>query len=122
MIAGFYPKQKAFISKETVPGHYEKTKERDYATEEKWHNEMLEAGFKYNEEFNFYYTEEGALMIDGMGNIEDYMAMPKYKDCDSYDVVYGKPTPLGQEFDMDRAIYCKNYEEVVENYKNKSIK
>ena len=86
-----------FILKETTPCYFEKTKNWDYK-QEVWRNEIL---------------EEGTSMIDIIINIEGYMAMPKYKDFASYDVVYGRPSLLEQEFYMDRAIYCKNYEEVI---------
>ena len=29
MVYGFYPKQKAFVNKESVPGHFTRTQERD---------------------------------------------------------------------------------------------
>ena len=126
MVYGFKPKQKAFINKETVPGHFTRTQERDLEKEDKWHNQLLEAGFSYNEEFDFYYSKDGALMTDTDTSIEEFVAIPRYSECfdRGYEISYGDPTPLGKQMGYQRALYCKNYQEIINNIikENKSGK
>ena len=115
MVYGFYPKQKAFINKESVPGHFTRTQERDLKKEEEWHNQLLESGFSYNDEFDFYYSEDGALMTDTDTSIEEFVTTPRYSECleRGYEISYGSPTPLGKQFGHQRALYCKNYQEII---------
>ena len=122
MVYGFYPKQKAFINKESVPGHFTRTQERDLKKEEEWHNQLLESGFAYNEEFDFYYSEDGALMADTDTSIEEYVAIPKYSECldKGYEISYGAPTPLGKKFGHQRALYCKNYQDIINSLTNEN--
>ena len=120
MIYGFYPKQKAYVIKEPVPGHYTRTHERDFKQEEEWHKLLLDAGFEYNEEYDFYYSDEGALMSETMEPIENLIKSQKYSECipRGYEMSYGKPTPLGQRFmGSSRAIYCTNYKQIIDNLK-----
>lgn len=104
---------------ETAPGHFEKTQNRNYAQEEIWHKQMLDSGFKYDEEYDFYYSEDGALMGDATVSIESLLEYPKYAECVShgYEFSYGKPTPFGLSRGNTRAIYCKNYQEIVSKHR-----
>ena len=104
MIKGFYPKAKDYIKVETKPGHFLKTQDRNYEQEELWHRQMLDSGFKYDEEYDFYYSEDGALMADTDTSIEEYVAIPKYSKCldRGYEISYGAPTPLGKQFGHQR--------------------
>ena len=122
MIYGFYPKQKAFINKESAPGHFTRTQERDLKKEEEWHNQLLESGFAYNEEFDFYYSEDGALMADTDTSIEEFVTIPRYSGCleRGYEISYGSPTPLGKQFGRQRALYCKNYQEIINSLTNEN--
>ena len=118
MVYGFYPKQKAYINEERVPGHITRTQNRDLKQEEEWHNQLLDAGFAYNEEFDFYYSKDGALMLDTDDSIEKFVSIPRYSECldRGYEISYGDPTPLGKQlFGCKRALYCKNYQEVINN-------
>ena len=119
MIYGFYPKQKAYINKETVPGHIIRTQERDLKQEQVWHAQLLNAGFKYNEAHDFYYSHDGALMSDSPISIESLLEYPNYSNCRDlgYDIAYGSPTPQGLSRGLQRAIYCRNYQEILERHK-----
>ena len=119
MIYGFYPKQKAYINKETVPGHFIKTQERDLKQEQVLHAQLLNAGFKYNEAHDFYYSHDGALMSDGPISIESLLEYPNFSKCSSlgYDIAYGSPTPQGLSHGLKRAIYCRNYQDILNKHK-----
>ena len=119
MIKGFFVKQKAYIRKILDNGVIIGTRDRDYEKEEKWHQKMLDAGFQYNEEYNFYYTDEGALMIDQIAPNEDFMTIPVIAECAAagYEMGYGKASPFGIENGYNTGLYCKNYEEILERYK-----
>ncbi len=118
MIYGFYPKQKDYVKVETKPGHFLKTQDRNYDQEEIWHRQMINAGFKYNEAHDFYYSEEGALMSDSPISIESLLEYPQYTDCATlgYDISYGKPTPFGLSQGNTRAIYCRNYQDILRKH------
>ena len=104
---------------ETAPGYFEKTQDRNYEQEEIWHRQMLDSGFKYNDEFDFYYSEDGALIGDTIVSIESLSEYPGYAECIEfgYEFSYGKPTPFGLNCGNTRAIYCKNYQEIVNKYR-----
>lgn len=118
MIYGFYPKQKEYKNK-TLGGIVVKTDEEDFNEEQKWHCELLKAGFNYNEAHDFYYSSEGALMSDSDISIDSLLLYPEYSKCVElgYDIVYGRPTPQGLESGAKRAIYCKNYQEILQRHR-----
>jgi hypothetical protein len=122
MIKGFFTKQKAYIRKILDNGVVIGTRDRDYAKEEKWHQQMLNAGFQYNEEYDFYYTDEGALMLDQITPTEDYMNIPVIAECSAlgYELGYGAASPFGKEGGYSLGLYCKNYEEILEKYKEEN--
>ena len=80
MVTGFFPKQKAYIEKEIGTGIL-KTSDRDFEKEELWHKQMLDGGFKYNEEFNFYFSKDGALMDDTNATLAEYFSNERHLEC-----------------------------------------
>ena len=120
MIYGFYPKQKAYKKLETVPEHYLKIKERDFETENQWHMELINAGFTYNSVHDFYYSSDGALMSDSGISIKHLLEYPGIQECNElgYELVYGRPTPAGGRYGINRAIYCKNWQTVLNKHRD----
>ena len=116
MVTGFFPKQKAYIEKEIGTGIL-KTSDRDFEKEELWHKQMLDGGFKYNEEYNFYFSKDGALMDDTNATLAEYFSNERHLECitNGYEVAVGEASPLGKMCGLKNGIYCKNYLEVIEN-------
>lgn len=116
MVTGFFPKQKYYIYREIGTGIV-KTSDRDFETEELWHKQMLDGGFKYNEEFNFYFSKDGALMADTNATLAEFFTIQYYANCISngYEVSIGEASPLGKMCGLKNGIYCKNYQEVIAN-------
>ncbi len=122
MIKGFYPRQKFYKNiSNTFDGvvHTTRTQIRDAEKEERFHLALLGFGLEYDPEYDFYYSDEGALMSDAGTSIEELIKYPWYKDClgEGYEMVYGKPVPVLSGNQSGRAIYCKNYREIVAKYK-----
>ena len=118
MIKGFYPKQKAFVKIQNG-NNVVKTSERDLKQEQEWHAQMLNAGFQYNSTHDFYYSADGALMSDSQISIESLLTYPAFDGCKElgYEIDYGFPTPFGLAQGNKRAIYCKNYKEIVSKHR-----
>lgn len=122
MIKGFYPYQKFYKNiSNTFDGvvHTTRTQIRDAEKEERFHLALLSSGFEYNPEYDFYFSDEGALMSDAGTSIEELTKYPWYKDCleEGYEMVYGNPIPVLSGVKTGKAIYCKNYREILARYK-----
>ena len=115
-VYGFLPYQHYYMHVKNPLGSTTIVQKRDVEAEEKHHNELLEAGFSYNEALNFYYSDDGALMSDSSITLEELKKYPNFKDCDKlgYVLGYGKPTPTAKSLGYKRSIYCQNYEEIIE--------
>ena len=118
MIYGFYSKQKAHVNI-TMGRSAFKSIDRNYDTEYIWHRALLDAGFGYNETHDFYFSKDGALMSDSGISIEELCTYPKFSECvqRGYEMVYGDPTPDGISRGITRAIYCKNYKDIVARHR-----
>ena len=119
MIRGFQQKPKFFFDS-NINGQVVKSNQRDYEKEDKYHREMLNFGFSYNTTHDFYYSKDGTLMSDSPISIESLLSYPTFLglDKEGYEIGYGSPTPLGMKEGYNRAIYCKNYEDILERHRN----
>ena len=55
-------------------------------------------------------------MSDIDSPFEEIMATPGYSECINrgYQISYGAPTPLGKRLGNQKALYCKNYQEIID--------
>ena len=87
------------------------------------HIELLNDGFEYNNEYDFYYNEYGALVYEGPCDLESFLNIwwvKKLTDL-GYEFGYGIPSTMGRMRGHRKSIYCTNYQQIVEKYKKDNI-
>ena len=83
------------------------------------HDSLINDYFNYNEEYDFYYNEYGALVYEGPFDMEEFLKLWWVKELLAlgYKFGYGVSTPAKRMRGTKKAIYCTNYEEILEKYK-----